>query len=90
MSGESYRVSIEVLENGFSVEVPDMEARAKKMADSKKDKHSSPGYIPYMGDCMKKYAAKSVKEVLALVKVSLEKLPENEYDAAFEEASKGN
>ena len=87
MYSESYRISVEVLENGFSVEVPDMEARAKKMADAKKgSKGDVP--MPYMGDCTKKYAAKSVKEALTLVKSSLEKLPAIEYDVAFEEASK--
>ena len=87
MNGESFRVSVEVLENGFSVEVPDMEARAKKVADAKKEKGRSPDYMPYMGDCTKKFAAKSVKEVLSLVKASLGQIPENEYDAAFAEVA---
>lgn len=90
MNGESFRVSVEVLENGFSVEVPDMAARAKKIADAKKDKSRSPEYMPYMGDCTKKFAAKSVKEVLALVKASLGQIPENEYDTAFAEAAAGS
>lgn len=84
MYNETYRVSIETLENGFSVEVPDMEARAEKMKEAKKSK-SGMG-MPYMGDCTKKFAAKSVKEVLALVKSSLEKMPDTEFDAAFAEA----
>ena len=85
MNGETYRVSIECLENGFSVEVPDMEARAEKMKAAKKSKGGMD--MPYMGDCTKKFAAKSVKEVLALVKGSLEKMPDNEFDAAFAEAA---
>ena len=90
MDSERYRVSIERLVNGFEVEVPDMEARAKKEADAKKSATKNGGgpmCMPYMGDCTKKYAAKSVKEVLSLVKESLGKIPDNEYDAAFAEAA---
>lgn len=92
MDSERYRVSVERLVNGFEVEVPDMEARAKKKADAKKSggKGIGPVCEPYLGDCTKKYAAKSVKEVLALIKGSLEKIPENEFDAAFEEAATEN
>lgn len=78
------RISIQTLENGFSVEVPDMAAMKKKMATGKKNGELS----PYVGDCTKKYAAKSVKEVVALVTEALNGLPENEYDAAFEAAGK--
>lgn len=90
MNGENYRIYVEVLENGFSVEVPDAKARAKKMAEAKKANHGGSGGapMPYLGDCTKKYAAKSVKEVVALVTEALEGLPENEYDAAFEAAGK--
>jgi len=80
-----YRVSVEQLENGFKVEVPDMEMIAKKMAEGKKAK--PPQLDPYCGDCQKSYAAKSVKEVLKLVQASLEQMPEGEYDAAFSEAA---
>ena len=79
----NYRISVEVLENGFAVEVPDMDAMAEKQAAAKKAKQSD----PYMGDCMEKYAAKTVKEVLGFVKAALEKIPESEYDAGFKEAS---
>ena len=83
---DRYRVYIEVLENGYKVEVPDMEMAAKKRADAKK---KNPGMTdPYVGDCTKSYAAKSVTEVIRLVKASLEKMPETEFDAAFEEAGK--
>ena len=85
MYGSTYRVSIEPLENGFAVEVPDMDAIAKKQAAAKKEKG---GPSCYIGDCTKKFAAKSVKEVLAHVKAALEKLPEGEYDTAFNEAAK--
>ena len=84
MHYDSYRLNIESLENGFSVEVPDLEARAKKEADAKKNKNS---ISPYYGDCTKKYAAKSVKEVLRLVQASLEKMPDVEFDSAFAEAA---
>ena len=89
MDSERYRVSVERLENGFEVEVPDMEMRAKKEAEAKKAASKSGGNMcmPYMGDCTKKYAAKSVKEVLSLIKESLGKIPDNEYDAAFDEAA---
>lgn len=78
-----YRVSVEVLENGFTVEVPDLAAIAKqeKAAGRKGD------VAPYMGDHYKKFQAGSVKEVLEIVKTSLSKIPEGEYDAAFDDAA---
>ena len=81
------RISVESLENGFEVEIPDMEAMKKKMAEAKKSKN---GMTPYMGDLTKKYAAKSVKEVIKLVTSALEGMPENEYDTAFAEAAAAN
>lgn len=88
MSYDRYRVSIETLENGFSVEVPDMEAIAKKQAEAKKKNPSGGGIDSYyIGDCTKKYAAKSVKEAISLVKGALEKMPDSEFDAAFEDAA---
>ncbi len=87
MYGSSYRISIEPLENGYAVEVPDMEMIAKKKADEKK-KSGSPTSVGYIGDCTKKFASKSVKEVVSLVKNALEQLPEGEYDTAFNEAAK--
>jgi len=84
MAYESYRVSVEVLENGYKVEIPDMKARAEKKAAAKKAKQLE----PYYGDCTKSYAAKSVKEVMKLVQQALEQMPEGEFDAAFDEASK--
>jgi len=86
---DKYRVSVEVLENGYKVEVPDMEAIAKKQAEAKK-KQAKDGCAPscYYGDLTKCYAAKSVKEVMKLVQQALEQMPEGEFDAAFDEASK--
>jgi len=87
VSYDKYRVSVEVLENGFKVEVPDMAAIAKKQAEAKKQ--AKPGCMPscYFGDLTKCYAAKTVKEVLKLVQASLEQMPEGEYDTAFSEAA---
>lgn len=89
--GENYRVSIETLENGFKVEVPDMEARAKKEAEAKKRSKGAEYPSVYMGDCTKSFAAKSIKEVMKIVQSSLEGIPDNEFDSAFEEkaTSKG-
>ena len=84
MHGMRCRISVEALENGFEVEVPDMEAMKKSMADSKKKSDMA---MPYMGDMTKKFAAKSVKEVIKLVTAALEGMPENEYDKAFNEAA---
>ena len=83
MGYDRYRVSVEVLENGFKVEVPDLEEMAKKKAAAMKAKQPE----PYLGDCTKSYAAKSMKEVLRLVQGALEKLPEVEFDSAFDEAA---
>lgn len=87
MSYDRYRVSIEVLENGFEVEVPDMEAIAKKRADEKKK--TKDGCCPslYFGDCTKKFAAKTLKEALKYVTDAMGQIPEDEYAAAFDEAA---
>jgi hypothetical protein len=84
-----YRISIKELENGYEIEVPDFEEIAKKQAAQKKNSSGDTPSI-YTGDCTKCFAAKSVKEVLALVKTSLEKMPDTadgQYAKAFEEAS---
>jgi hypothetical protein len=80
------RISVETLENGYEVEVPDMDAMKKAMSAAKKKPGSAEVAMPYMGDMTKKYAAKTVKEVIKLVTTSLEGMP-SEYDAAFEEAA---
>lgn len=77
------RISVEVLENGYEVELPDIDAMNKAEAASKKSK--SP--MPYMGGFMKKYAAKTVDEVIKLVKPALKNLPQSTYDEAFAEAA---
>lgn len=88
MSEERYRICIEALIGGFEVELPDLEAMAKMKADAKKKAgKDSPMSMPYMGDCVKKYAAKNVAEVIALVSGSLKTLPEAEFDTAFNEAA---
>lgn len=85
----TFRVNIEVLENGFEVEIPDVEAFNKAEAEAKKSKGKNAGMVcsPYPGDFMKGYAAKTVDEVLALLKPALKKLPQQSYDAAFAEAA---
>lgn len=86
MNGMRCRISVEILENGFEVEVPDMEAMKKKMAEERK-KRGDNCSIPYYGDFTKKYAAKNVKEVVKLVTNALNGLPEMDFDAAFKEAA---
>jgi hypothetical protein len=85
----TFRINIEVLENGFEVEIPDVEAFNKAEADAKKNKGKNAGMAcsPYPGDFMKGYAAKTVDEVLALLKPALKKLPQQSYDEAFAEAA---
>jgi hypothetical protein len=90
--GMKCRIEIEVLENGFEVEIPDIEAMNKAEAAAKKNRGgpSAPTPSLYSGDYMKSYAAKTVKEVLALVTPALKKLPQQSYDEAFAEASEEN
>lgn len=80
---DSCRITIKTVENGYVVDIPDMDAM--KTAEVAAKKKGNP--TPYMGDMMKSYTAKSIKEVQALVKAALNKMPENEFDAAFEEAA---
>lgn len=79
------RVTIEVLTNGYEVEIPDVEAMNKAEAARKKNPS---GPSVYSGDFMKSYAAKTVKEVLALVTPALKNLPQSTYDEAFADAAK--
>lgn len=79
----NYLVRIETLENGFTVEVPDMEAVEKRRKERAKHKTAD----VFIGDCTKKMAAKSVKEVLSVVQSALSGLPDKEFDAAFDEAA---
>lgn len=85
-----FRIRIEQLENGYTVEVPDIaEMKAKKAAADKAKAKDPMACSPYMGDCTQVFAAKTVKEVLKLVETSLKDLPEAAYDTAFEEAVAG-
>lgn len=79
-------IEIEVLENGYTVSIPDVAAMNKAEADAKKAKPGSLS-MPYHGDYEKEYMAKSVDEVIALIKPALKNLPQTTYDEAFAEAS---
>jgi hypothetical protein len=79
---DNFIIRIEMLENGYTVEVPDIDAIEKKEKESK----GSPE-MAYTGDCTEKKVAKTAGEVLSIVKAALANLPESEYDDAFEEAS---
>jgi hypothetical protein len=79
---ENLNIRIEMLDNGYTVEVPDIDAIEKKKKESK-DKD----YPVYTGDCIEKKVAKTAGEVLSIVKTALANLPEAEYADAFEEAS---
>lgn len=88
--GMKCRIEIEVLENGFEVEIPDIDAMNKAEAAAAKNKSGGsavPSPSMYSGDYMKSYAAKTVKEVLALVTPALKKLPQSSFDEAFAEAA---
>lgn len=91
MGPDEFRISVEVLENGYEVEVPDFaemkkkQAAAEKAMKAKGDSGCCPS--PWYGDCTKKYAAKSTAEVLKLVKDALAGMPAGEFDAAFAEAA---
>ena len=93
MINGDFTIRIAVLENGFTVEVPDYEKakelEAKREKESKADKGccSSPVWL---GDCTEKLVAKSAKDVLDIVSKALAKLPQDVYAEAFEEATKEN
>lgn len=78
-----HRISIETLENGFEVELPDVVAIKKAEAESKKKGNGS---FPFTGDLTKKFAAKSMGEVIKLITGALKSIPEREFEDAFEEA----
>ena len=84
MRYESYSIRIETLENGFTVEIPDWSAITKKQKAAKPKGGDMPCYI---GDCTEKYTAKSIPEVVKLVKDALMNMPESEFDKAFGEAA---
>ena len=85
------RIEVEVLANGYEVCIPDIEAMNKAEAEAKKAQAKDPSkYIsmPYHGDFKKEYIAKTVDEVIALIKPALKNLPQSEYNEAFAEAAK--
>lgn len=85
MMGDTFRINIEMVDNGYVVEIPDLDEIAKK----KKEMAGSKGADSmYLGDCTEKRVAKSAGEVLSIVKYALANLPEAEYSDAFDEASK--
>ena len=87
--GMKCKICVEVLENGYTIELPDIPAYNKAEAEAKKKKASAGNsYVstPYMGDFMKEYMAKTVDEVITLLKPALKNLPQTTYNEAFAEA----
>jgi hypothetical protein len=85
------RIEVEILENGYTVSLPDISAMNKAEAAAKKanaKSPNSPAPMPYHGDFEKEYMAKTVDEVIALIKPALKNLPQTAYDEAFAEAAK--
>ena len=78
------KITIEVLDNGYEVEIPDVAAMNKAEADRKKDP-SAP--MAWSGDMTKSFVAKTVKDVLAIVTPALKNMPQSTYDEAFAEAT---
>lgn len=83
---KNFNIRIEMLDNGYTVEVPDLDAIAEHEKAKEKAKNSNTPLM-YMGDVVEKKVAKSAGEVLSIVKEALANLPENEYSDAFDEAS---
>lgn len=88
MMEDSCRITIDLMENAFAVTVPDWAGIAQKKKDAKKraEANKLTDSYCYTGDCTKKYAAKTVEEVQKLVKDAIQKMPAQEYAAAFAEA----
>lgn len=87
---DSYRVSIERLENGFEVTVPDVPAieAAEKAAEKNKGKGGAGMCSPYTGDMTKSYAAATVPDVIKIIETALKSIPQQEYESAFAEAAR--
>ena len=83
----NFCIRIEVIANGYTVEIPDVEAIDAAEAAAKKGKAGASPSV-YYGEYMKEYAAKTVKDVIALVTPALKNLPQSQYDEAFDEASR--
>ena len=90
MINGNFNIRIEMLENGFTVEVPDYE-KAKEL-EAKRKKQATKDYEPsvYLGDCTEKMVAKTAKDVMDIVGKAMAKLPQDTYADAFEEATKAN
>lgn len=72
-----YSITIDILDNGYTVSVPSDKATASREDEP----------VPY-DDQYDKKVAKTAGEVLAIVKAALANVPEAEYEEAFDEASK--
>ena len=93
MINGNFNIRIEMLENGFTVEVPDYEKAKELEAKQEKESKGSKGYAStsvWLGDCTEKLVAKSAKDVLDIVSKALAKLPQDVYADAFKEATKEN
>ena len=91
MSDDTYRVSIERLENGFEVTVPDVPAiEAAKKAAKKKSSGKGGAELcsPYTGNMTKSYAAATVSDVIKIIGAALKSIPQQEFESAFAEASR--
>lgn len=86
MMNGNFTIRIEMLDNGYTVEVPDIDKINEMEKKHKSEKGGATSM--YYGDATEKKVAKSTGEVLAIVKAALANLPEMEYDDAFKEASK--
>ena len=87
---DTYRVSIERLENGFEVTVPDVPAieAAKKAAKKSSGKGGAELCNTYTGDMTKSYAAATVPDVIKIIEAALKSIPQQEFESAFAEASR--
>lgn len=87
---DTYRVSIERLENGFEVTVPDVPAieAAKKAAKKSSGKAGAELCSPYTGNMTKSYAAATVPDVIKIIEAALKSIPQQEFESAFAEASR--
>ena len=93
MINGDFTIRISILENGFTVEVPDYEKAKELEAEREKERKSDKGCCSptiWLGDCTEKMVAKTAKDVMEIVSKALAKLPQDVYAAAFEEAIKEN
>lgn len=78
------KIIITVVDNGYTVEIPDLaEMRQKQGKSSVQDSPMS----MYWSDCTDTLVATDVKGVMAIVKNALTNLPAGDYDDAFDEAA---